>query len=129
VLYFKQDLVAVMDVFLRNLPADLTDQGLKGQLIRFTKALNIYDWSCQKPRSKSFGFITFLHPQDGEKFLRHHGQNRSLGKSKSGMGLEILGTKIYCKCSNRDPDQYLLKSLTKSAEDRYQENQCVPDFY
>lgn len=128
VLYFKQELVAIMDVFLQNLPADLTDQGLRGQLVRFIQALNIHDWSCQKPRTKPFGFITFLHPQDGERFLLHHGQTRSQRKSKSGMGLEILGTKIYCECSNRDPDQYLLKTLTKSAEDRHQENQCVPDF-
>lgn len=61
-----------MEVYLQNLPSDLTDQGLKDQISRFTKALSIQDWSCQKPRKKTFGFLTFLNPRDGEHFLKQH---------------------------------------------------------
>ncbi|KAF2115325.1 RNA dependent RNA polymerase-domain-containing protein [Lophiotrema nucula] len=117
-----------MEVFMGNLPRHLTDQGLKTQLVPFTKALNILDWSCQKPRKKTFGSITFLHARDGEQFLRHHEQeptgrlNRA-GQPQHKARLQILNTPVFCKPNTRALDPFLLKSLEKAAEDRQKAKQ------
>jgi hypothetical protein len=117
-----------MEVYLPGLPQDLSDQGLKEQLSRYTKALTIQDWSCQKPRKRDFGFITFLHAKDGERFLTRH-QHRPdsgidvAGETKIKVRLDILGHTVNCKRSTKSPDGFLLKSLAKSAEDRAQAQQ------
>jgi hypothetical protein len=103
-----------MEVYLQDLPLHLTDQGLKDQLTPPTKFLGIQDWSCQKPRKKPFGFITFLSSKDAEKFLKRY-QHQSR--------LVILGTPVRCKRSNKDPDRFLVKSLENSAEERLQAKQ------
>jgi hypothetical protein len=112
-----------MEVYLQNLPPDLTDQALKEQLSRFTKALSIQEWSCQKPRKRPFGFMTFLHHKDGERFLKHHQQRPDSGTDIAGIArstarLIISGHNVGCKRSNKAPDIFLLKSMVKSAEDR-----------
>src|SRR4051812_5438237 len=109
-----------MDVFLPKLPAHLTDQVLHTQLAGFTEALNIQDWSCQKPRRKPFGNITFLHLQDGERFLQRHERRSFLGMPRSEVPLVIFGAEVLCRRSNREPDPFLLKTMTKSAKDRSQ---------
>lgn len=106
-----------MEVFLPTLPANLTDRGLKVQLTRAIETLNIYDWSCEKPRKKSIGFITFLRPVEGQRFLQHYAGRNSKAQ------LEILGTVVHCRPSNKSPNPYLLKSLTKSAEDKLKAQQ------
>jgi hypothetical protein len=117
-----------MEVYLQNLPPDLTDRSLKDQLNRFTKALSIQEWSCQKPRKRPFGFLTFLYQKDGESFLKHHQQRPDSGISITGIArsdsrLIIAGHNVTCKRSNKAPDEFLLKSLTKAAEDRLQAQQ------
>ncbi|KAF1921282.1 RNA dependent RNA polymerase-domain-containing protein [Ampelomyces quisqualis] len=112
-----------MEVYLHGLPPHLTDFGLKEQLGRFTKALRISDWSCQKPRKRAYGFLTFLHPEDGERFLAQHQQAALPGAHRASAPLRdaqivILGIKISCRRSNKNPDSFLLKSLVKAAEDR-----------
>lgn len=111
-----------MEVFLPHLPAHLTDQGLKAQLAHFTKALDIHDWTCQKPRKKPFGSITFLNPKDGQRFLQQYGQpfqGPSYNRDPHDKArLVILNSEVHCRRSNRAPDPFCLKSLSKSAEDR-----------
>lgn len=112
-----------MEVFLHNLPPQLTDQSLKIQLGRFIDALNIRDWSCQKPRKKHFGFLTFLHVKDGELFLHYHRQppNWHPGSKKAPyQPLSILGRDVSCSASKKSPEPFLLKSLEKAADDRRQ---------
>jgi hypothetical protein len=104
-----------MEVFLQNLPPDLTDRALQKQLTQFLEVLGILDWTCQKPRKKPFGNITFLHPKDGERFLAiYSGRNR----------LVIFGSQVKCSPSRRGkPDPFLLRNLTKSADDRHRAKQ------
>ena len=118
----------IMELFMHNLPPDLTDQGLNEHLTPFVKALNIRDWSCQKQRKKRLGSITFLRSKDGEQFQRQHGQQPVPGANYSGQArftarLIILGTPVYCMHSKNDPDPFLLKSLAKLAEDRQEAEQ------
>jgi hypothetical protein len=117
-----------MEVYLQNLPPDLTDHGLKDQLNRYTTALGIQEWSCQKPRKRPFGFLTFLHHKDGDRFLEHYQQRPDSGINIAGIArsnarLIISGHNVVCKRSNKHPDEFLLKSLIKSAEDRLKPQQ------
>ncbi|KAL1600457.1 hypothetical protein SLS60_006843 [Paraconiothyrium brasiliense] len=111
-----------MEVFMRGLPLDLTDQGLQNHLAPVVKALYIKDWSCQKPRKKTFGSVTFLLYTDGQRFLQRHGEQamppEMFSKPKSKARLKILDRYVYCSLSKKSPDPFLLKCLKKSAEDR-----------
>jgi hypothetical protein len=106
-----------MEVFLRKLPPHLTDQSLRTQLETFTQSLGITDWSCQKPRGKPFGNITFLRPLDGERFLQQYG-GKTLGNGQRTSPLVILGSLVQCQLSTKVPDPFLLKSLEKAVDDR-----------
>lgn len=100
-----------MEVFLRQIPPDLTDDGLEKHLAPKIKALGIRDWSCQKARKKPFGKVTFLRARDGGDFLQRHPT------------ITILGRFVHCTLSKNPPDTILLKCLQKTAEDRQKAGQ------
>ncbi|OAG12010.1 RdRP-domain-containing protein [Paraphaeosphaeria sporulosa] len=116
-----------MEVFLRNMPPDLTDHGFRNHLAPFMKTLHINDWHCLKPRKKSFGTITFLLYPDGQRFLQQHGEEAMpftiLSKPQFKARLTIMGRLVYCNLSKKQADPFLLKSLAKSAEDRCTANE------
>lgn len=91
------------------------------------KKLNIRDYSCEKPRRKYFGNITFLHVQDGKRFLDAHGANSlnsPLGKYAVSR-LRYLETDVVCHLSKRAPQEFTLKSLTHTAEQRNSSSRVV----
>ncbi|KAI1860360.1 uncharacterized protein JN550_011512 [Neoarthrinium moseri] len=118
-----------MEVFMGNLPADLSETRLTKVMTPLMMELNITDWMCQKQRKKKFGTVAFLRVQDGEKFLRQHGEQSTgllnhRGQPRMRARLVILGSQqIFCKRSNREIDNFLLKALSKQAEDRPNEEQ------
>jgi hypothetical protein len=64
-----------------------------------------------------------LNPNDGERFLKQNQQPPRPGQQFANAQLRdavivILGTRVFCKRSNKNPDPFLLKSLLKAAEDR-----------
>lgn len=107
---------------MENLPPDLTDQGLRKQLVPFMKALYVNDWYCQKPRKKPFGTVVFLLSPDGQRFLQQHGEqtlpSKGLTKPRSKARLTIMGKYVYCNLSKNRADPFALKCLAKLAEDR-----------
>jgi hypothetical protein len=112
-----------MDVFMSNLPSDLSDRALKRVLSTFLSSLGITDWACQKQRKKSFGIITFLHPSDAEKFLCKHGEQptgafKSDGRPRMAARIVIMKRLVFCRKSTHDADPFMLKSLHKDAYDR-----------
>jgi hypothetical protein len=114
---------ANMEVFLSNLPRDLTEQGLEAHLTPFVNSLNIIDWTCRKTRMRTHGHITFLTVADAEKFLRQHeeldtGQYNQRGQRRTRARLNILNTQVYCQRSRAQPDPFLLRNLKKTADDR-----------
>lgn len=117
---------------MRNLPNQLTVQSLQSQLSPWIKALNITEWSCDKPRGKSYGTVTFLSQTDGEKFLRQHSETIVPGAMRKGRPatqsrLKILGTPVYCNQSKNKPDPLMLKSMQKTREDKKQQDQTEPE--
>jgi hypothetical protein len=110
-------------VFLGNVPQALTDQSLRTQLSPFLEQLGIEDWTCQKPREKSFAFLTFLHHRDGQSFLNKHGQQpipglNHRGEPKMRAQLNLLRRPVFCREGDLVVDPMLLKVLVKDAEDR-----------
>ncbi|PFH58837.1 hypothetical protein XA68_13165 [Ophiocordyceps unilateralis] len=63
-----------MELFVANLPMDLTDKSLGNELVPFMNALGIVDWTCARNRNQPNGNITFLNVADGAKFLSRHGK-------------------------------------------------------
>ncbi|KAI0007501.1 RdRP-domain-containing protein [Xylariaceae sp. FL0662B] len=120
--------MAGMEVFMRNLPLNLTHPGLRTQLEPYIQdRLKIYHWDCQKARGKQFGSITFLHRIDGETFLRVYGEIAVPGYTPKGnqrtrSRLTILNTLVYCQESKHSADPFLLKTIVKAAEDRKQQD-------
>jgi len=112
---------------MHNLPPNISDKELKKHLTPLVKSLNIKDWSCQKQQKKKFGSITFLYPEDGEKFQRKYGQQPSgasrLRQPRFTPHMTILDTPVYCIRNKYAPDPFLLKALLKSAEDRKEAEQ------
>lgn len=124
-----------MEVYLRNVPLGLADDGLKKELTPFMNALGIIDWTCDKPRRKPLAWITFLHASDGQKFLaRHekvrdqrpqqrgpassHGFPHPSDRSRDIARLHILSTAIYVEQSTRNVGKLTLSHLRHEHEER-----------
>ncbi|KAJ1338747.1 RNA-dependent RNA polymerase [Microdochium nivale] len=113
-----------MEVFMRQVPADLTDQSLKAQLKDKISSIGIRDWSCKKQRGKNLGTITFHSRVDGLKFLRQYGEvavpgaplRNGLPRTKGQ--LRLLNSMVYCKESKQAPETLALKVLEKQMDDR-----------
>ncbi|KAI9369211.1 RNA dependent RNA polymerase-domain-containing protein [Aspergillus egyptiacus] len=91
------------------------------------RELGIADYSCDKPRKKRFGHLTFLHRFDGERFLAAHGEHLITGHKRPLARLKLLGADIYCKPSNRPAQDFALKSLSHAATERHNPTQIVDD--
>ncbi|KAK8009403.1 hypothetical protein PG991_011954 [Apiospora marii] len=114
-----------MDVFLSNLPQEISDKALKTQLATKLAPIGIFqDWACNKHRKTKTGIITFLHVQDGETFLAEYGaldmpgQIGRNGKTKQKARLYMFNERIFCHRGRQQPDQFHLKAMQKGANDR-----------
>jgi hypothetical protein len=65
-----------MEVHIRNVPEQVTENGLKQFLKPHLHKLSILSYHCQKQRGKKYASLTFLYIRDGERFLAHYGQVR-----------------------------------------------------
>ena len=110
---------------MHNVPGHLTERSLQAQLEPFMTKLAISDYHCEKAKKKKFANVTFLHRDDGERFLREHGQeDNSIGLQnqwgfnaprdrgqpsrsanqrgqRSRANLVFMNTPIYCLLSTR----------------------------
>ncbi|KAK3905375.1 RNA dependent RNA polymerase-domain-containing protein [Staphylotrichum tortipilum] len=120
-----------MEVFLRNLPPYMTDGALHKQLQPFMDQLSITDYLAEKQRNKTIGHVTFLRKTDGARFLQHH-QEELLPQTPAQMQhrhrqhkhpptrarLSLIGKPVFCKLSDREPDEYTLKSIQHESTQR-----------
>lgn len=113
-----------MEVFMRNLPIDLDEDGLKTQLEPFMKRLHIVNFICEKPKKKSIGNVTFLSRRDGERFLEIHGQRsaetlfRSYAPAPVKSNLTLTGANVFCTLSKRQPQEFTIKRLAHAVQER-----------
>lgn len=121
------------EVFLRNVPEELTHSSLEKQLEPIMQSLAISMWICEKPKKKKIAFLIFYNVSDGRKFLGRHGEiplhsdgglMTSWGsKSQSFMPtksrLFLMGKNIYCKESDKQPDMFAVRGILKAVEQRH----------
>ncbi|KAL6232980.1 hypothetical protein BDW75DRAFT_246854 [Aspergillus navahoensis] len=107
-----------MEVFVHNLPGDLSKDAFKHQLEPFMRSLAITDYDCEKPRKKRFGHILFLSRSDGKRFLARHGEEQRVGLPRPISNLTILGSQVLCKASHRKPDELDLRALANEVQER-----------
>lgn len=110
-----------MEVFLHNLPLELTEHGLKGQLDLVMGKLRIIDYQCEKPKRKRFGYITFLDKRDGEHFLIVHDQEPLHARTGARSRLQLIGSDIYCMPSNKKAKDFAVKNLQYASDQRGKE--------
>ncbi|KAK3321315.1 RNA dependent RNA polymerase-domain-containing protein [Cercophora scortea] len=108
-----------MEVFLRNLPLDLTDRSLQNQLEPFMKQLSIKYYDPVKHKRKTTGTITFVFKADGEKFLDRHGEQPQFRKSTRSR-LSIMNKDVFCSLSRKQPkpEDLALKGIKHEIDQR-----------
>ncbi|KPM36328.1 hypothetical protein AK830_g10255 [Neonectria ditissima] len=126
-----------MEVFMTNVPQDLSDDALAQELRPYMNALGIVDWTCDKPRRKTQAWVKFLEVSEGQKFLDRHGKIK--GKPHHGnenahpsglleprfkvrdiARLHILATPIFAMKSNRAVDNHTISHLKHKREKQTQ---------
>jgi hypothetical protein len=117
-----------MEVFIRDVPTQVTESGLRNLLRPYMNDQGIKIYHCQKPQQKRFAFLVFLHVQDGNKFLLAYGQDKP---SRTDPGIlpkiQILTTPIYCVVSKKSPNIHVLNSLAKEEKDQKSKTNNVKD--
>ncbi|KAK4183734.1 RNA dependent RNA polymerase-domain-containing protein [Podospora australis] len=118
-----------MEAFLHRVPSDLSERGLERELKPLMEQLGITEWICEKAKSKSFGQITFLHEQDGKRFLEKHGQKTSttpqpISRDKhqkypsATPRLSLRNQDVFCQLSKNKPSETALKGIQHDISER-----------
>ncbi|KAJ6439483.1 RNA-dependent RNA polymerase [Purpureocillium lavendulum] len=129
-----------MEVFLRNVPVNLTEDALKKELTPFINVLGITDWTVDKPKRKPLAFLSFLVEADGKRFLERHGKAPAPppkpdtggrlypaqsqthahpnGHTRDIPRLHFLSTAIFAEKSNRHIGKLTLSHLRHERDER-----------
>jgi len=65
-----------MEVFIRDVPEQVTDLGLRNLLRPYMNKQGVKFYHCRKQQQRKIAFLTFLHISDGDKFLLANGQEK-----------------------------------------------------
>jgi hypothetical protein len=100
-----------MEVFVRDVPPQLTENGLRNFLLPHLVGLSITTFHCQKQLHQRWALITFLRIEDGSRFLGTYGQ----GSPKQ---IEMLQSYISCSISKKAANAHLIRSLAKEEKEK-----------
>ncbi|KAH6885741.1 RNA dependent RNA polymerase-domain-containing protein [Thelonectria olida] len=117
-----------MEVTLRNIPASLTSETLEEALSEHMAKLSIKTYTCDKPRRRNMGWVTFLDLADARKFLHKHeklkgSRGQAEGKNPTTDGLPkgrrgkdiarlyVLRTPVFVEPSNRPMNPHTISHL------------------
>lgn len=107
-----------MEVFIRDVPEQLTENGIRSLLQPYVEKLSIQTYHCRKQRQKRFALLTFLHESDGQRFLVTYGQSKRSNIPNELPKVRLLGNPVYCSMSKNSVNPHLLRSLQKEERDR-----------
>lgn len=123
-----------MELFLRGVPKDLSDDTLRHELSPFMTKLSIADWACEKPKKRTQAWLTFLKKEDGAQFLAVHGKvvaptqpkaagmmNMASSMRRQGTDiprLQILHCPVFVEKSSKEPDHLILNHLNFEKDQR-----------
>ncbi|KAK6579875.1 hypothetical protein PZA11_007583 [Diplocarpon coronariae] len=108
-----------MEVFIRDVPEQLTENMIRKLLRPYLEKLSIQTYHCRKQAQKRFALLTFLHVSDGQNFIVVFGQNKPPQLSPEQPKIRLLGTPVFCSPSKNAVNTHLLRSLAKEEKDRY----------
>ncbi|KAL9594745.1 MAG: hypothetical protein Q9219_006857 [cf. Caloplaca sp. 3 TL-2023] len=102
-----------MEVFVRNLHDEATEQQIKLYFKPILARLSIHIFHCQKPKNRGFAKITVGDVQLGQKFLDLHGQVKPGRDGFISVKEKLFhyGKPVNCCKSYSAPDEFVLKSL------------------
>ena len=109
-----------MDIFIRNIPDQMTENDVNRVLSRYMHRIGITTWKCDKFRSKSCAIVTVLDITKAKRFLHLHGQGQQV-PSKKGNVLEPIfhiNRMLLCSPSNRPVDPFLVGSLEREEKEK-----------
>ncbi|KAK1775477.1 RNA dependent RNA polymerase-domain-containing protein [Copromyces sp. CBS 386.78] len=97
-----------MEVFISNLPRDLSERSLKSHLKPVMDKLHIRHYDCDKRSNKPHGKIIFVTQREAMSFLGTHSR------------LRIMNQQAYCKVSHPQPRdiQNLVNGIRHEAEEQ-----------
>ncbi|KAK3493461.1 RNA dependent RNA polymerase-domain-containing protein [Neurospora crassa] len=97
-----------MEVFISNLPRDLSERSLTNHLKPFMDHLHIRHFDCNKRSNQPFGKVIFITAREGLNFLTRHSR------------LYILNQPAYCKVSQPQPRDLrnLVNGILHEAEEK-----------
>ena len=112
-----------MEVFLRNLPDQFTENGLKRFLRPVLAPFGVNNFDCRKLVRRGCATLTVLEKEGGEAFLLIYGQSTSTSRPAK---LTYLDRQIYCSQSRNGADVFLLAHLETKKKERM-ETQVIPE--
>ena len=110
-----------MEVIVRNLHDQVTEKQVDNFFRNILDKLGIKTYLCQKLKARGVATITILDINKARQFIMIHGQTQPGAKGFASVRSKLvhMGRPINCSVSNKPPDEYLLRSLTKEESDRY----------
>jgi hypothetical protein len=110
-----------MEVFIANVPERETEKSLSSFFKDTLARLYMEDWICEKQSRKRYARLTFLNPQDGQRFLALYGQSKNFAGSYcpnlGSANLIYKGKVLKCSLSKRI-DKFALLNLKTDRDAR-----------
>ena len=109
-----------MDIFIRNLPDQMTEKDVSRLLRPYFERVGISTWKCDKLKSKGCAIMTVVDIPKAQRFLQLHGQVQQTSAPKARVRNPIfhLNRLLFCSLSNKPIDTFLVKSLEKEDKEK-----------
>lgn len=108
-----------MDIFVRNIPDQASNRNLETFFRDKFQPFHIHDFSCQKLRRRGCAIVTVLDGAKAQHFLNSHGATLQQGQKRSvTRPLKYMNRDLLCAPSKSKPDEVLLQTLRKDANDK-----------
>lgn len=104
-----------MEVFCRNVPAQIKDNHLKQEFKPVLKQFGIDTFHCRKAGARN-AKVTILDAEKAQRVLDRHGQDDQRRRRPAQL-LRMFGGPIYLSKARDEPDDFLLRSLRDERED------------
>ncbi|OQO01530.1 hypothetical protein B0A48_12565 [Cryoendolithus antarcticus] len=116
-----------MDVFVRNVPANVSVRQLKAVFAAPLADCGIHDYHCEPFRNHPLAKITLLDSAAGDRFLSQYGvPPRSPANARPRRSINCGGRTLRCERSKDDPSDWSLKALRHEAAERAAEALARP---
>ena len=110
-----------MDVFVRNLPDQMTEKQVNNYFRPYFERLGIKTWKIDKLKARGCAVVTILDVPRAQQFLYIHGQTQPGPQGFRSVRSKLfhMNRPINCIISNTQPDKFLISSLEKEEKDKH----------